>query len=90
MKLLVLDGNSILNRAFFGIKLLTTKEGDFTNGTAFRDFLFRLPRDLHDLARCLLDRDSLEEARSSLGWSQMRMCGAVERLREHLEAYEKI
>lgn len=65
-------------------------QGDFTNGTAFRDFLFRLPRDLHDLARCLLDRDSLEEARSSLGWSQMRMCGAVERLREHLEAYEKI
>jgi DNA polymerase-1 len=26
MKLLVLDGNSILNRAFYGIKLLTTKE----------------------------------------------------------------
>lgn len=65
-------------------------QGDFTNGTAFRDFLFRLPRDLHDLARCPLDRESLEEARSSLGWSQMRMCGAVEQLREHLEAYEKI
>ncbi len=32
MKLLVLDGNSILNRAFYGIKLLTTKSGDFTNG----------------------------------------------------------
>ena len=32
MKLLVLDGNSILNRAFFGIKLLTTKAGDYTNG----------------------------------------------------------
>ena len=32
MKLLVLDGNSILNRAFFGIRLLTTKEGLFTNG----------------------------------------------------------
>ncbi len=32
MKLLVLDGNSILNRAFFGIKLLSTKAGDFTNG----------------------------------------------------------
>ena len=31
MKLLVLDGNSILNRAFYGIKLLTTKEGQFTN-----------------------------------------------------------
>lgn len=32
MKLLVLDGNSILNRAFYGIKLLTTKDGLFTNG----------------------------------------------------------
>ncbi len=32
MKLLVLDGNSILNRAFYGIKLLTTKDGRFTNG----------------------------------------------------------
>lgn len=31
MKLLVIDGNSILNRAFFGIKLLTTKDGQFTN-----------------------------------------------------------
>ena len=31
MKLLVLDGNSILNRAFYGIKLLTTKDGLFTN-----------------------------------------------------------
>ncbi|QNK39653.1 DNA polymerase I [Caproicibacter fermentans] len=32
MKLLVLDGNSILNRAFYGVRLLTTKEGLFTNG----------------------------------------------------------
>ena len=32
MKLLVLDGNSILNRAFYGIKLLTTKAGEYTNG----------------------------------------------------------
>ena len=32
MKLLVLDGNSILNRAFYGIKPLSTKNGDFTNG----------------------------------------------------------
>ena len=32
MKLLVLDGNSILNRAFYGIRLLTTKEGIYTNG----------------------------------------------------------
>ncbi|MCL2298656.1 MAG: DNA polymerase I, partial [Firmicutes bacterium] len=31
MKLLVLDGNSILNRAFYGIKLLTTRDGRCTN-----------------------------------------------------------
>lgn len=32
MRLLVIDGNSILNRAFYGIKLLTTKDGRYTNG----------------------------------------------------------
>ena len=26
-KFLILDGNSIINRAFYGIKLLTTKDG---------------------------------------------------------------
>ncbi len=32
MKLLVLDGNSILNRAFYGVKGLANKKGFFTNG----------------------------------------------------------
>lgn len=31
MKLLAIDGNSIINRAFYGIKLLTTKDGQYTN-----------------------------------------------------------
>lgn len=31
MKLLAVDGNSILNRAFYGIKLLSNKNGIFTN-----------------------------------------------------------
>src|SRR5574344_1049938 len=31
MKLLVLDGNSILNRAFYGIRLLANKNGVCTN-----------------------------------------------------------
>ena len=31
MKLLLIDGNSILNRAFYGIKTLTTKDGRYTN-----------------------------------------------------------
>lgn len=44
MKLLALDGNSILNRAFYGIKLLTTKDGTkFTNGIfGFLNILLKL------------------------------------------------
>lgn len=30
-KILVIDGNSIINRAFYGIKLLSTKSGKYTN-----------------------------------------------------------
>lgn len=32
MKLMVLDGNSIVNRAFYGIRMLTTRDGTPTNG----------------------------------------------------------
>lgn len=43
MKLLVLDGNSIINRAFYGIKLLSTKDGRYTNGIyGFLNILFKL------------------------------------------------
>ena len=43
MKLLVIDGNSIINRAFYGIKLLTTKDGQYTNGVyGFINILNRL------------------------------------------------
>ena len=43
MKLLVLDGNSIVNRAFYGIKLLTTKDGRYTNAlVGFMNILMKL------------------------------------------------
>ncbi|MCM1365565.1 MAG: DNA polymerase I [Faecalibacterium sp.] len=43
MRLLVVDGNSIVNRAFYGIKLLTTKDGQFTNGIyGFLNILIKL------------------------------------------------
>lgn len=43
MKLLVLDGNSIINRAFYGIKLLTTKDGRYTNAlVGFMNILLKL------------------------------------------------
>jgi DNA polymerase I len=32
MKLLIIDGNSILNRAYYGIRLLSTRDGLYTNG----------------------------------------------------------
>lgn len=47
MKLLVLDGNSILNRAFYGIKLLTTKNGEYTN--AIYGFLTMMSKILTDV-----------------------------------------
>lgn len=46
MKLLVIDGNSILNRAFYGIKLLSTKDGQFTN--AIYGFMTTLERILSE------------------------------------------
>ena len=43
MKILAIDGNSIINRAFYGIKLLTTKTGLYTNGVyGFMSILNRL------------------------------------------------
>lgn len=47
MKLLALDGNSIINRAFYGIKLLTTKDGVYTNGVyGFMNILGKLMDDI--------------------------------------------
>lgn len=43
MKLLAIDGNSIINRAFYGIRLLSTKNGLYTNGIyGFMSILGRL------------------------------------------------
>ena len=43
MNFLVLDGNSIINRAFYGIKLLTTRDGRYTNAVyGFMNILFKL------------------------------------------------
>ena len=47
MKLLVVDGNSIMNRAFYGIKPLTTKDGQFTNAIyGFMTMLERMKADV--------------------------------------------
>ena len=45
MKLLILDGNSVINRAFFGVKPLTTREGLYTHAIyGFLNILERMER----------------------------------------------
>ncbi|MBR5121954.1 MAG: DNA polymerase I [Anaerotignum sp.] len=42
-KIMIIDGNSIVNRAFYGVPLLTNKEGKYTNGVyGFLNILFKL------------------------------------------------
>ena len=42
-KIMLIDGNSIVNRAFYGVPLLTNKEGRYTNGVyGFLNILFKL------------------------------------------------
>jgi len=43
MKLMVIDGNSIVNRAFYGVHMLTTRDGTPTNAVyGFLNILFKL------------------------------------------------
>lgn len=43
MKLVVIDGNSLINRAFYGIRMLTTKDGQPTNAVyGFVNILLKL------------------------------------------------
>ena len=43
MKIMVIDGNSIINRAFYGVRMLTNHEGLPTNAIyGFLSTLFRL------------------------------------------------
>ena len=50
-KLLLIDGNSIMNRAFYGImgsKMLTTKDGKYTNAVyGFLAIMFKIMEDLN-------------------------------------------
>ena len=47
MKLLAIDGNSIMNRAFYGIKALSNKKGTFTNAlTGFMNIYLKTAGDI--------------------------------------------
>ena len=54
MKLLILDGNSVINRAFFGVKPLTTREGLYTNAIyGFLNILERMTKEESPDAVCV-------------------------------------
>ena len=54
MKLLILDGNSVINRAFYGVKLLTTKDGQYTNAIfGFLNILERMEKEEQPEAVCV-------------------------------------
>ena len=54
MKLMILDGNSIINRAFYGVRLLSTKDGVYTNAIyGFLNILERLRADEQPDALCV-------------------------------------
>ncbi|WP_297517444.1 DNA polymerase I [uncultured Clostridium sp.] len=57
-RLLILDGNSLLNRAFYGIPLLSNKNGVYTNAVfGFTNMLFKMKNDIApDHIVCTFDR----------------------------------
>ncbi len=54
MKLLILDGNSVINRAYFGVKPLTNREGLYTHAIyGFLNILERMEREEQPEAVCV-------------------------------------
>ena len=54
MKLLILDGNSVINRAFYGVKPLTNREGLYTHAVyGFLNILERMEKEEHPDAVCV-------------------------------------
>ena len=54
MKLLILDGNSVINRAYFGVKPLTTREGLYTHAIyGFLNILERIEKEEQPDAVCV-------------------------------------
>ena len=61
MKLMILDGNSVINRAYFGVRPLTTRDGLYTNAIyGFLNILEKMEREEQPEER--------EEAKKSPPW----------------------
>ena len=54
MKLMILDGNSVINRAFYGVRLLSTRSGQYTNAIyGFLNILDRVRQEEKPDALCV-------------------------------------
>ena len=54
MKLMILDGNSVINRAFYGVRLLSTRDGQYTNAIfGFLNILDRMRQEEKPDALCV-------------------------------------
>jgi len=86
-KLLSLDAPIAADSDECLLQRLPARQGDFTNSVLFWDYIRRLPRRLFQLAWRLVNRDSLEEARSAMGLTEQELCLAVGQLRDALTRY---
>ena len=92
MKLLVLDGNSILNRAYYGIKPLTNKDGHYTNAiygflTTFHKLL---DESLADAVAVAFDMRAPTFRHKAYGGYKANRKGMPEELAEQLEPLKEI
>ncbi len=92
MKLMVLDGNSIANRAFYGIKLLSTRDGQFTNAIyGFLTILTKLIDDESPDALCVtFDRKAPTFRHLAFEGYKANRSGMPEELRQQMPVLKDI
>lgn len=91
-KLLVVDGNSILNRAFYGVRPLTTRDGRNTNAIfGFINMLYKQLTDLEpDYASIAFDLKAPTFRHKACDYYKATRKGMPEELAEQLEPAKNI
>lgn len=92
MKLMVLDGNSLANRAFYGIKLLSTRDGQFTNAVyGFLAILNRLLDEEQPEALCVtFDRKAPTFRHKAFADYKANRHGMPEELRQQMPVLKEV
>ena len=91
-KLLIVDGNSILNRAFYGVRPLTTRDGRNTNAIfGFINMLHKQITELEpDYAAIAFDLRAKTFRHLKCDYYKANRKGMPEELAEQLEPAKKI